>query len=34
MRMQEMKERYKNEILLLVECEIEQDDGEEFTILF
>ncbi len=30
----EMKERYKNEILLLVECEIEQDDGEEFTILF
>lgn len=29
-----MKERYKNEILLLVECEIEQEDGEEFTILF
>ena len=28
------REMYKNEILLLVECDFEQDEGEEFTVLF
>ncbi|MBQ8749394.1 MAG: type II toxin-antitoxin system HicB family antitoxin [Clostridia bacterium] len=28
------REKYKNEILLLVECEYDQEEGEEFTILF
>ncbi|MGN1227090.1 MAG: type II toxin-antitoxin system HicB family antitoxin [Christensenellales bacterium] len=28
------REKYKNEILLLVECEFDQNEGDDFTILF
>lgn len=28
------REKYKNEILLLVECEFDEGEGEGFTVLF
>lgn len=30
----QFREKYKNEILLLVECEVDDSDAEEYTVLF
>ena len=30
----EFREKYKNQILLLVECEFDAEDGQDFTMLF